>query len=382
MREHRYEAARAPEFSLRRTDPDLDSFDRLVDQVLDVGGSTLRLLDRLDPAGQEQVQRLVQRGLLGRSDQGEYQLTAAGLKRCEESALRELLAGGTSGGPGRHATQPGPSAGTPDASGTRPYRDGDSLGQLEVGETVRRAAHRQNGRRPLRLAPDDLVVLEEEGNTRCRTILLLDRSGSMGLYGKFLFAKRLALGLRALIRERFPGDRLTVVGFGTRASVLSEPDLLLARPYSVGLLDNRRAVRVGRGEARDGVPEHFTNLQAGLKLARKLLASQSGENRQILCLTDGEPTAHEEADELVMAYPPSRETADATVREVIRCRQAGVAMGFFALVDSPLIGQLPAFVERLARAGKGAAAYFSAGTSARLVLDRFRAGRFARQHLG
>lgn len=377
---YRYERRTEIVPSRLAVDPDLDAFDRLAQGVLDEGAYALRFLERLDAGSREQVARLLERGLLGRSPVGAYRVTDTGLRRLEEQALRELLADGQVGQAGRHEPRAGPSHGTPDAAQTRPYREGDPLAHVDHGETLRRARQRQGGSLPIRLTADDLVVQEAEANTRCHTVLLLDRSGSMGLYGKFLFAKRLALGLRAMIRRRFPEDRLTVAGFGTRAAVLSESGLLLASPFSVGLLDNRVALRVQR-DAPD-VPEHFTNLQAGLRLARHLLRGKVGENRQILCLTDGEPTAHEDAGELVLAYPPTRATAEATVREVVRCRQAGIGLSFFALIDSPLIGQLHAFVERLAHVGRGAAAYCTVGTSARLVLERFRAGRLDRRHLG
>jgi len=380
MPSHRYEANRAATIRPRPGDPDLDAFDRIAEQVLESGPYPLHLLDRLDEPSRRQVGRLLDRGLLD-NGAGEYRITAVGLRRCEEQALRELLAGGTFGSPGRHDPRASPSHGTPDPATTRPYRDGDPLAHLDVGETIRHARQRGRGR-VANLRADDLVVMEAEASTRCHTVLLLDRSGSMALYGKFHFAKRLALGLRALLRRCYPEDRLTVVSFGTRAEVLDEAAVLLARPYSVGLLDDRINVRVRKGAGRDDVPEHFTNLQAGFRLARKLLIGQTTENRQILCLTDGEPTAHDEAGDLVLAYPPTEATAAATLREAARCRQAGIALGCFALIDSPLIGQLPAFVDRLAKVGRGSAAYCSAGVSTRLVLDRFRANRRARHHLG
>jgi len=375
---HRYEANRGLVGNRYRGDADLDAFDRIADAVLEAGTYPLRFLDRLDAVGREQVERLVQRGLLARSQGGEYRVASAGLKRVEEQALRELLGGGRFARSGRHDPRTGASQGPPDGSGSRPYLEGDPLANLDLGETIRQVRQRQSGRLPLNLQAEDLVVQEAESGTQCHTVLLLDRSGSMALYSKFLFAKRLALGLQALIRRAFPEDRLTVIGFGTRAAELSESELLLARPYSVGLLDNRIAVRLARGESREEIPEHFTNLQAGLRMARKRLMGQ-GSNRQILCLTDGEPTAHESEGELVMAYPPTRETAEVTLREVGHCRDAGIAMSFFALIDSPLIGQLHAFVARMARVARGAAAYCSVGTSNRLVLEQFRAGRVARR---
>lgn len=364
-------------------DPDLDAFDRIAEAVIDSGTYPLRQLSRLDTTGQQQVQRLLHRGLLHRTDSGEYQLSQAGLRRTEEQALRELLAGGQLGTPGRHEPRPGTPQGMPDPSLTRDYRDGDPLANLDVGETIRRIRQRRRGdTHTAPLHADDLVVMEAESSTRCHTALLLDRSGSMGLYGKFHFAKRLALGLRALLRRRFPEDRLTVIGFGTRARVLREHEVPLARPFSVGLLDNRIALRVRCDETGAELPEHFTNLQGALRLARRVLGQSVGDSRQILCLTDGEPTAHEEAGDLVLAYPPTVETAEVTLREVARCRQANIGLSFFALIDSPLIGQLHAFVDRMARVGRGVAAYCSAGHSARLVLDRFRTGRLARQLLG
>ena len=91
------------------------------------------------------------------------------------------------------------------------------------------------------------------------------------------------------------------------------------------------------------VPEHFTNIQAGLKFARQHLQKQPAANKQIICITDGEPTAHLEGRELVLMYPPSERTARATLQEVQACAAAGIQISTFALIEDLLLHRLDEF---------------------------------------
>src|ERR1700689_5446669 len=144
-------------------------------------------------------------------------------------------------------------------------------------------------------------------------------SGSIARYGKFSHAKKIALALLALVRSRYTEDTVKVIGFYSYASPLTERMLLHAAPKPVSIFDSRVFLRVNLDQPPEFVPEHFTNIQAGLRFARDFLRRQSAANKQIICITDGEPTAHIEGRELVLLYPPSERTARATLQEVQAC---------------------------------------------------------------
>ena len=161
----------------------------------------------------------------------------------------------------------------------------------------------------------------------------------MARYGKFYQAKKVALALQGLVRGRYPEDSLQVIGFYTYASPLSQRDLVRSAPKPVSLFDSRVFLRVPLDQPHEGVPEHFTNIQAGLRFARHVLHRQPARNKQIICITDGEPTAHLEGRELVLLYPPSDRTAKATLQEVNACVQAGIQLS-----TSTPKRMMPAFV--------------------------------------
>jgi uncharacterized protein with von Willebrand factor type A (vWA) domain len=183
---------------------------------------------------------------------------------------------------------------------------------------------------------------------------LLDLSGSMARHGKFPAARRAALALRALVRQRFPGDEVITLGFATRAVPLPDRAILEVVPRSVGLFDPEESeLRIPAGGA-SSVPEHFTNIQEGLRLARQCLRGKGGHSaRQVLLITDGEPTAHREGDELVLAFPTRQETIDHTLVEAGRCAREGITLSVFGLVDEFTSPGLRDFVQQLARAGRG-----------------------------
>jgi uncharacterized protein with von Willebrand factor type A (vWA) domain len=358
-------------------------FDQLVDSLLEHGGSVLRRLERADAHEAAIVRLLLREGYLEADADGRYSVSPKGLRRVEDRALEELFQAAGRDRPGRHATR---FAGTGEVryEECKPYEYGDPVANLNLHETLKQAGRRRaaTGSRPLPadLCAGDLVVHETEYQGGCATVLLLDMSGSMARYGKFTQAKKVALGLQALVRGRYPGDTLRVVGFCTYAVPLTEREVLRAAPKPVALFDHRIRLRVPLDRPPPGVPEHFTNIQAGLRCARHALRRDPARNRQVICVTDGEPTAHLEGNELVLSYPPGERTALATLEEVRRCAGEGIRLSTFALVEDPYYLGLRNFVEQMARQSRGVAVYGSPGRLGRFVLDSFAGGRRSRKH--
>ena len=121
------------------------------------------------------------------------------------------------------------------------------------------------------------------------------------------------------------------------------------------------------------MPEHFTNIQAGLRFARNFLRKHPAANKQIICVTDGEPTAHLEQRDLVLMYPPSEKTARATLEEARVCAQAGIQVSTFALIEDYFYLGLKNFVDHMASVSRGVAIYCNAGELGNFVLESFRA---------
>jgi uncharacterized protein with von Willebrand factor type A (vWA) domain len=223
------------------------------------------------------------------------------------------------------------------------------------------------------------MVHETEYQASCATVVLIDMSGSMGRYGKYYTTKKVALALHGLVRGQYPQDSIKMVGFYTLASVLGERELLGSAPKPVGLYDSRVHLRLSLDKPLPRQVQHFTNIHAGLKLARNLLVRSGAPNKQIIVITDGEPTAHVEGREVVLIYPPSEKTARATLAEAQRCAQAGIRISSFALVEDYFYLGLVNFVEQMARVTRGVAAYCSADDLSKYVFDSFQHGRRQRR---
>src|SRR5919108_185227 len=210
---------------------------------------------------------------------------------------------------------------------TRPWRFGDA-GQVAVQRTVFNAVAREGPGAAVRLLPDDFELVEAEARTETATALLLDLSFSMPLRGHFVHAKRMALALHALIEGRYPHDRLYMIGFSDYARRMEPQDLTAAGWERV----------------------YGTNMQHAFNLAGRLLANHPRATRQVIMVTDGEPTAHLEGEEVVFSWPPVAETIRRTLSEAMRLARAGVTLNVFMLEDSP---GLIRFMERLARVTAG-----------------------------
>ena len=366
------------------------AFDKLSEHLLEYGNYVLRQLENFDDRDTELLKLLVKEGYLEKDEEGRYAIAPRGVRRIENKALEELFTIQRRDSLGKHPSD-FKGAGQVRHDDSKPYEFGDPVANLNLHETLKNAVIRQGRQsahdgRPaagkLNLAEEDFVVYETEYQTSCATVVLIDMSGSMARYGKFYHAKKTALALLGLVRGRYSEDTMKVIGFYTYASPLTERELLHSAPKPVSIFDSRVFMRVNLDAPPEFVPEHFTNIQAGLRFAREHLRKQSAVNKQIICITDGEPTAHLEGRELVLLYPPSERTAKATLQEVNACVQAGIQLSTFALIEDYFYLGLMNFVDQMARTGRGLAIYCNAGELGNSVIDSFVRGRRSRKNLG
>jgi uncharacterized protein with von Willebrand factor type A (vWA) domain len=370
------------------------AFDKLSEYLLEHGDYVLRQLQRPDREEADILKLLVKEGYLEKDEKGQFVVTPRGVKRIEEKALDELFTITKKDSLGKHPTDfKGP--GTVRHEDSKPYEYGDPVANLNLHETLKNAMHRQSRSRAgepgalvtggsgrLHVEEEDFVVYENEYQTSCATVLLLDMSGSMARYGKFYQAKKVALALQGLIRGRYTEDSLKIIGFYTYASPLTERGVLKSAPKPVSIFDSRVFLRVSLDNPPKFVPEHFTNIQAGLRFARHHLRKQPAANKQIICVTDGEPTAHLEGRDLLLVYPPSERTARHTLQEVHACVNEGIRLSTFALIEDYYYHGLMNFVDQMARESRGLAVYCTAGELGKYVLDSFVSGRRSRKTVG
>ena len=358
-------------------------FDEFSEYLLDYGDQVLDSLEQWEEEHPDLIEMLIKQGYLEKDTDGNFVVTPRGIRRVEHRALEELFNITRRGNSGGHET---------DFRGTgqtvheesKPYEYGDPISNLNMHETLKNALHRQAGlggspTASIDIAEEDLVVHDTEYQTSCATVVLLDMSGSMGRYGKFGRAKQVALALGALVRGRYRGDFLQVVGFYTYASPLSERELLYAAPKPVSIYDPRVHLRISLDHPPSFVPEHFTNIQAGLQFARRVLKRQPAPNKQIITITDGEPTAHIENRDIVLIYPPAEKTARITLAEVRRCANEGIHLSSFALIEDYFYLGLVNFVEQMAQVSGGISAYCNANDLGNMVIDSFIGGRRTRR---
>ena len=358
------------------------AFDQLSDYLLEYGDQVLRQFDEFNNDDTPELLQLIQQqGLIEKDEEGKYRVSPKGVRRIQESALTNLFQTFRRDGMGRHDTaQKG--EGSIRHEDLKPYVFGDSLANLNVHETLKNALFRQNGGTPIRIKQDDFVVYETEYSTKCATVVLIDMSGSMSRHGKYSTTKKVAMALQAMIRNQYPTDTIQLVGFYSYANVMTERELLNSAPKPVSIFDSRVNLRFDLDNPPKRVPQHFTNIDAGLKLARNILMRSGANNKQIIVITDGEPTAHIEGRDLCLIYPPSEKTARITLNEVRKCANAGVRISSFALIEDYFYLGLVNFVEEMARVSKGVAAYCNAEELGKYVFDSFIEGRKVRRTVG
>jgi uncharacterized protein with von Willebrand factor type A (vWA) domain len=289
----------------------------LGDEAGDEAEALRRLAETLEKAGY-----LEQRGR-------RWALTPRAIRKIAQRALAEVLGQLRRDRPGRHPVDARGAGGDP-ADESKPYEFGDPF-LLDLRETLGNAVRRAGPGVPVRLAGGDFVVRRTELATRCATALLLDMSRSMIYRGCWTAAKKVALALHALIRAQYPQDALYVIGFSLYAREL-DPDEV----PEIVLTDRH----------------YGTNMQHALLLARQLLGRHRSGNRQVVMVTDGEPTAHLEGSEAYFDYPTTLRTWQLTQAEVARCARDGITINTFMLEDSP---GLVRFVTEMSRLNRGRA---------------------------
>ena len=292
-----------------------------------LGDDAVRDLDALD----DLARRLEQAGYLTR-DGRRLELTPRGTRKIGQKVLDDLFARLRKDAFGGHRLDRRGRGGERDET-TKPYEFGDPF-HLDLQGTLFNALER--GERPgaegggpgMRLRPDDFEVFRTEQMTRSATVLLVDMSRSMLLRGCFIAAKKVAVALDTLIRTQFPRDHLSVIGFAYYA----------------------REIRPGAlAELTWHGYEYGTNLQHALMLARRTLAREAGANKEIVVITDGEPTAHFEDGQVEFSYPPTRRTISETLREVNRCTREGITINTFMLERSRTLAEFVALMTRMNR---------------------------------
>ncbi len=313
---------------------DLAAIDR--DEVRDLmGDDAVRDLEALD----DLARRLEEAGYLTRDGQ-RLELTPRGSRRIGQKVLDDLFARLQRDAFGGHRIDRAGRGGEKEEA-TKPYEFGDPF-HLDLRGTLFNALGREEnapaaraatGDRRIRLAPTDFEVHRTEQLTQTSTVLLVDMSRSMLLRGCFLAAKKVAVALDTLIRTQFPRDHLSVIGFAYYA----------------------REIRPGAlAELTWHGYEYGTNLQHGLLLARRILERHPAVNKEIVVITDGEPTAHFEDGQVEFNYPPTRRTIQETLREVQRCTKEGITINTFMLERSRALAE---FVAHMTRMNRGRAFY-------------------------
>jgi uncharacterized protein with von Willebrand factor type A (vWA) domain len=305
-----------------------------------LGDDAARHVQRLQKA----LQSLKSKGFVDRQG-GELTLSPKGIRQIGQQALKDLfgqLHDSPTLGAHREATV---SRGGDREESSKPWEPGEPFA-LHLPKTLRNAVFRQGPGTPVKLHPDDFEVEEYESTRRSSTVFAIDLSLSMAMRGNLVPAKKMVLALTQLIRSKFPRDFVAVVGFGEMAQELRIEDIpALTIDYAYG-----------------------TNLQHALALSRHLMRAERGE-RQIVVVTDGEPTAHlMDNGEPFFSWPPVHETLEKTMAEVLRCTKAGITINTFALDIER--SQFP-FVEQIARVNGGRTFYTSVDDLGVYALDDF-----------
>jgi uncharacterized protein with von Willebrand factor type A (vWA) domain len=333
---------------------DLDSLENLLRQASSPGALADVDLDRAaqllgnDAAKSleklaDMAKQLEKAGLIEQKE-GRLELTPKGMRRIGGNALRDLFSKLARDRMGTHEINPF-GAGHERSFQTKQYEFGDNF-NLNIEATVANAIRRNGAGSPVRLTPEDFEIERTETMTRSATVLMVDLSLSMPMRDNFLAAKKVAMALHSLISSKFPRDYLGIVGFSEVARVLKPRDLPeVSWDFVYG-----------------------TNMQHGFLLARQLLAKQSG-TKQIIMITDGEPTAHiEDNGEVFFSYPPVQETIDATFKEVLRLTRDGIKINTFMLDAT---SYLKAFIEKLTKLNQGRAFFTTPETLGDYVLVDF-----------
>ena len=343
-----------------------DAISQLLGDAADGDGAS-----KLEQLAQRLIEQMAQQGYItrhpdldaerrrreGQGDGGgpdgpmRFEVTDKGLDFLGYRALRDLLGSVGRSSLGRHDTRD-LATGVEASGAPKPYAFGDIL-NLDSSATILNAVRRMG---PDALAGpgidveyEDLMVAQGEYQSACATVLMLDCSHSMILYGedRFTPAKQVALALANLIKHQYPGDTLRVVLFHDSAEEI--PLRQLAR------------VRVG---------PHYTNTREGLRMARRILERQQRDMRQIVMITDGKPSALTQPNGDIYRNPFGLDpwVIAETFAEVANCRKAGILINTFMLAQDQ---ELVSFVKRVSQICRGKAYFTTPHTLGQYVLTDY-----------
>ncbi len=314
-----------------------------------------RLLDGVDPGlvrellGEESYQEIERLKRIAEvlEDAGyiqrvgnRFELTPRGIRKIGHRALNEILSYVRKDRLGSHFSN-GIGSGSEHTEDAKKYEYGDPF-DLHIRRSMMNAVLRSKAEgsmlvsgSPVRMTPDDFEIRQTELTSQATTVLMLDLSLSMAMRGNFVAAKKVALALDDLIRTQFPKDVLYIVGFSTYAREV-KPEKLAHLSWDEF--------------------DPYTNIQHGLVTARKLLSRAQGCTKQIVMISDGEPTAHMEDGQIFLQYPPSPRTIQETLKEVKRCTRQDIKINTFMLERSPYLIE---FVGQMTRINRGRVFYTS-----------------------
>ncbi len=286
-------------------------------------------------------------GQAGHETQAHFQVTDKGLDFLGYKTLRDLLGSLGKASFGRHDTRE-LATGVEISGGSRLYEFGDTM-NLDATATLSSALAREGLSLPLNLEYADLHVHQSEYQSSCATVVMLDCSHSMILYGedRFTPAKRVAMALSHLVRTQYPGDTLSLVLFHDSAEELPLSQL-----------------------ARAQVGPYYTNTREGLRLSQRILARQRKDMKQIVMITDGKPSALTLPDGRIYksAFGLDPLVVHETLEEVARCKRSGIMINTFMLASDPGLVQ---FVQRVTAMCKGKAYFTTPETLGQYLLMDF-----------
>jgi uncharacterized protein with von Willebrand factor type A (vWA) domain len=345
---------------IRNRSKNLEDLDpQLIKKI--IGEQGKRYLDNLKLL----TKKLEDAGYISYDDKG-FKMTPQGIRKIGQKALQDIFSRLKKDQFGNHPTSFIGSTGGERIEETKRYEYSDPF-DLHLTNTLKNTLRREKRREfPLKIDSEDFEVHKQEYQTQNALVLMLDMSGSMDRYRKFVAAKKVALAVERLIQEHFPRDNFRIVGFYTRAQEIKIKDLPYINPKPFGFasfmwLDYFNSSwgpltmdTDYQAETNSQIPQAFTNIQEGLKLSREILSRQKGYNKQIIMVTDGEPTAHLEGDKVYLQYPPSKKTIQETLKEVKKCTQAGIIINTFMLSKDPFLEN---FVDQITLINKGRAFY-------------------------
>ena len=276
-----------------------------------------------------QVTELLEEAGFIKKDGNRFELTARGMRKIGQKALKDIFALMRKDRFGQHEVDKRGMQGET-SDDTKVYEFGDPF-LLHMERTLMNSIYREGPGLPIRLQEKDFEVFQTQYLTQASTVLMLDLSLSMPMRGNFYAAKKVALALDSLIRTQFPKDNLYVIGFADYARVLKRDALhqVTWNEYVMG-----------------------TNMHHALMLARTLLARHKVGTKQVIMITDGEPTAHLENGRAYFSYPPVPKTFVETLKEVKRCTKEGITINTFMLDRRPYLKD---FVGQITRINKGRA---------------------------